>query len=440
VKYHHLILLLAALAGLSSEAGATDNVFKISGSTVVVPSGTHTVEGNPVVVKVPKSFTVDPAEIAATSEWLKLSPKKPEGFFSGTRLSGPTTGAINALASLIEDSLVIAKSGRTLVKGRDYLVSSPFALVGIGPEPSVTTNDTVEASYSYRLQRVDSIYCAADGTPGFVRGTPAVAAPAIPSVPAGSVRLANIYRPLGATEILPEHIYPVSESADQTHTATLRGRIPKTLAKIRSGVPVKIVTWGDSITVGADVEQEDAWAYAIREALAKKFPSAKFSYSNISIGGTRTVQWLADGDYPGLRRESKDRCTFKRVLAEKPDLVVMEFLNDASLKVEQVPPAYETIRDEFRAAGIEWIIITPGFLIPHSYDLSVMRKPDDRPYIRFVRQFAADNGIALADAAARWEHLWREGIPWFILLNNGFNHPGAAGHRMFVEEVVRCFE
>ena len=47
--------------------------------------------------------------------------------------------------------------------------------------------------------------------------------------------------------------------------------------------------------------------------------------------------------------------------------------------------------------------------------------------------------IALADAAARWGHLWKEGLPYLTLLHNTINHPDDRGHRLFAEELWKCF-
>ena len=65
---------------------------------------------------------------------------------------------------------------------------------------------------------------------------------------------------------------------------------------------------------------------------------------------------------------------------------------------------------------------------------------ETRDYTRFLREFAAERKLAVADAAARWEHLKYEGIPYAVLLTNGINHPEDTGHRMFAEELIKCFD
>lgn len=65
---------------------------------------------------------------------------------------------------------------------------------------------------------------------------------------------------------------------------------------------------------------------------------------------------------------------------------------------------------------------------------------DTRPYTVFLRDFAEKKHLALADASWRWENLAAEGIPYVTLLANSINHPDADGHKIFAEEVMKCFD
>jgi hypothetical protein len=62
---------------------------------------------------------------------------------------------------------------------------------------------------------------------------------------------------------------------------------------------------------------------------------------------------------------------------------------------------------------------------------------DPRPYVHFLRRFAAARGVALADAARRWGRLWRQGIPYTTLLLNAINHPDERGMRVFADSAIR---
>ena len=61
------------------------------------------------------------------------------------------------------------------------------------------------------------------------------------------------------------------------------------------------------------------------------------------------------------------------------------------------------------------------------------------PFVKAVRAFAAENGIALADAARRWGHLWREGIPFSAMHVNDINHPAAPGMAIFADALMEVF-
>lgn len=415
--------------------------FRINDDRLVVPHGVYSTGDQPVEVKQPAELRIEPADtVAVRQEELQLSDKKPSGFFVGTRLQGPKTSSIAAMNSLIEESLTLADAkGRPLRLGEDYLVSARFALLGIGPNPIVTPATKVYASYRFYHQRIDTVAVDRGGTAFLVRGTPQLVSPQRPALPAGARAIGTVYRPFRATGLEPHHVFPIRATAAQAPTATTPGRIPHTLRKLRAGEPVTIVCWGDSITVGADVAPAEAWANRFPAELQARFPRARITARNHSIGGTKSAQWLHNGDFPGLPKQNPEKCRFENILAEKPDLVVMEFLNDIVFKEDILQPTYAAIHEQFAARGIEWLIVTPSQKIPENFNLAEMKDGKPRLLDDFQRRFASEHGLALADAAARWKHLHHEGIPYFALFNNAYNHPNAFGHGLFVEEIMKCF-
>lgn len=425
--------------GASADAGIAP--FRIEGDRLLVPAATYAVPGRNVVVKTSASLRIEPVDVVTVrDEELMLSEKKPSGFFVGTQLKGTKAKNIGAFRGLIEDSVSLRDaSGRALVKGDDYLVAAPFALLGIGPKSRVTPATPVFATYAHYAQRIDAVVVDAQGRVRLVRGTPHLVTPEPPPAPAGATTIAHVYRPFRGTTLEAAHVFPITARAADAPTVTSAGRVPKTLRKLQRGEPVTVVCWGDSITVGADVNPEEAWANLLLTELTRTFPRAAITHRNHSIGGTKTAQWLHNGDYPGLPKQNVEKCRFENVLNEKPDLVVMEFLNDIVFAEDVLRKTYDAIDAQFRARGIEWVILTPSQKIPESFDLAEMKDGQPRLLDRFLREFAAARGYALADTAARWKHLHREGIPYFSLFNNGYNHPNAFGHRLFVEEILKCF-
>jgi hypothetical protein len=59
--------------------------------------------------------------------------------------------------------------------------------------------------------------------------------------------------------------------------------------------------------------------------------------------------------------------------------------------------------------------------------------------VKMIRRFAPENGVALADAAARYGRLWRQGLPWTTLMGNSANHPDERGMAIFVDSVLALF-
>jgi hypothetical protein len=64
---------------------------------------------------------------------------------------------------------------------------------------------------------------------------------------------------------------------------------------------------------------------------------------------------------------------------------------------------------------------------------------DPRPYTAGVRAFGKKHGVAVADAAARWGNLVREGIPYVTLLANSINHPDDRGMEIFAQALMDLF-
>ena len=62
---------------------------------------------------------------------------------------------------------------------------------------------------------------------------------------------------------------------------------------------------------------------------------------------------------------------------------------------------------EFESRGIELVILTPHFTHPDLMGSQDLRMTDERPFVLFLRDFATENQIALADASARWEFMWQ---------------------------------
>jgi lysophospholipase L1-like esterase len=301
---------------------------------------------------------------------------------------------------------------------------------------------------------MDTVQVSADGKVTLKQGQPHISAPVPPEADGGSIAVAHIFVDHGGTEITPDKIYPLLETPAQATTASTPGRIPKTLAKLKAGEPVTIVCLGDSVTAGGNASKPelryvDVFAAGLRE----RFPQAKIDVQNISAGGSNSRQWLYPEKFPYKGLHGADNpARFDRVVATKPDLVTIEFVNDAGgnaatghvpgagLGSAGVEEAYGEILKRLEPLGTEVILITPHFTMWRMMGFKSMRETEQRPYVLALRDFATKHHLGLADTSARWEHLAKEGLPYLTLLDNTINHPDDRGHRLFAEELWKCFQ
>jgi arylsulfatase A-like enzyme/lysophospholipase L1-like esterase len=389
-------------------------------------------------------MAADPAqETCVRGEQLQLSAQAPKQWNQGTvprAMAAETNGRIPPPGAFDARSLVIRKGDDVLVEGKDYLVDKDWGTLGIGPQSRVKPADTVSADYCFSLRRIDSKVRLQDGSETVIMGKSRITRPYPPDLPEGAQRIANIFVPYFSDGANAD-VFPVEETPAQAATATAPGRIPETVARLRSGKPVKIVCWGDSVTVGGDASSPETRYVAVFEKmLRQKFPASSLTVETVAVGGSNSRQWLYPEKFHHANPQAAAGILWNRVLDAKPNLVTIEFVNDAGMKPDDVATVYADILRRLRAIGAEVILITPHFTRMEMMGFQTLRDRDHRPYVIALREFAERNHVAIADASGRWEHLWKEGIPYVTLLNNGINHPDDRGHRIFAEELLKCFE
>ena len=315
-------------------------------------------------------------------------------------------------------------SGRRLAPEREFRVDTGWGSVGLTPE---TPHEPVRLSYAYVAQRIDAIV-EKDGKKSRRYGEPHVATPVPPALAQGERRLENILvKADGET-----HFPITADAADAPRTdPNAESTIPRTLAKLRAGEPVTILAWGDSVTAATYLPEDERWQEQFVRRLRKAFPKSEITLVSNGWGGRNIRNFLDEP--PGAEHNYAET-----VLSVKADLVISEFVNDAGLPVDVAQELYSRVLADFRAAGIEWTILTPHYVRCDWMGLKGQTDCDDdpRPYTAFVRRFTRENGIGLADASLRWGHLWREGIPHETLFRNAINHPNTLGMTFFADALM----
>lgn len=367
---------------------------------------------------------------------LNLNPSKDE---RGTPILGVLYRAID------RDSLRVASGdgARVFEIGRDYRLDELSGCIA-GVEGRLGAPGEAEVQVDYRIatQRLDLVQRDGAGRLSVKQGESALTCPALPDPDPGTTAVAGIYvapwRRNGAYVVTAEDILPI---APADPVAPIRPEaLARARAKLERGAELRIAFLGDSITLGAEAGAwwdrlwtPDNLGYPSRlvVALRKRYPAANITPIAAFQGGVTTQRAAALFD--------------ERVRPAGADVIIVAFgVNDADGPVggapRNPPDAYrEQIRAVLRRAreiGAEALLVTPLQPSPMLRNGMAERVP---AYRAALLGLAREENAAVADVYTEWLHLARRGIPPFSQLHNGYNHPGAAGHALYAEVLLRAF-
>jgi lysophospholipase L1-like esterase len=199
-------------------------------------------------------------------------------------------------------------------------------------------------------------------------------------------------------------------------------KVPKTVAKLRSGEPVRIVCFSDSVTgVYYHTGGRRAYADMLDIALGRVFPKSDVTMINAGISGHTTVN--------ALSRIDRD------VLAHEPTLVTVMFgLNDmGGLTLDQYRDLLRTIVEKCRSAGAEVLLATPNDVINTS------GRPTEKlqRYCEAMRDVGQSMNVPVCDCYSELEALKsRDAAAWRLLLSDEI-HPNMDGHKRIAELLAR---
>ena len=391
-----------------------------------------------LAVEPPETVTVA-AEKFST---LPLYNPKAAQYARGAKLAGVCAEECSARYALDPDSLKLTDLAGTVVytRGKDYEAELTWGCVGRLEGGAIGSDTPVAVSYVYGTMRLDSVVQTADKDIVLRKGAPHVATPEPPALAAGETRLANIWLTPRLTKLTDANFFPVQEAAypePPKPLPTAAERLcPKTMAKLTAGGTVRVLAWGDSVTAAGYLPNpaKERWQEQFARRLRAKYPAATIELVTEAWGGRNTDSYR--NEPPGSIHNYKEK-----VLDARPDLIISEFVNDAWLNEQGVYERYGRILGEFKEIGAEWIILTPHYVRPDWMGLASEKDIDDdpRPYVKALRKFSDEHGIALADASLRWGRLWRQGIPYSTLFTNNINHPNAFGMGLFADALMALF-
>jgi len=211
------------------------------------------------------------------------------------------------------------------------------------------------------------------------------------------------------------------ERSAGTAIATELPAVPKTVARLKSGMPVRIVCFGDSVTgVYYHTGSRRAYTDMVEIALRKKYPQADVKAINAGLSGHTTVNALARID--------------KDVLDVEPTLVTVMFgLNDMTrVPLEQYQANLEKIVANCRAVGAEVLLCTPNNVI------TTPGRPTEKliEYCDVVRAVGRDLNVPVVDCYDQLDTFRRNNaLAWRLLMSDSI-HPNMDGHKRMAEMLV----
>lgn len=393
---------------------------------VRVEAGKYVVRGETVKVDHAVELPIEPPErVSVEGEEHVLTDEKPAAYFMGTALKktlGPVDTGTRLPKAIVPESVRVYADGKVFEEGKDYFLDHEWGGLCRLETGSIPKAAKVWVDYEVYLQRVDSIMQYDDGTVFVKKGVSAPICPDISEAYRKSSVLANIYIPYRTTAITADNICPMPRKVvSWMDFVKVSGRenLSNTLGLLKAGKPVTVVCWGDSVTAGGSaVPYEKSYVELFRAHLKAAYPKANINLINAGIGGSNT-----DSRRDGFEKE---------VLSYNPDLITVEFVNDAGKSPEGIKKNWDEFIARARAKNpkVEFILITPHFVMPEwmgNFGKSIPA----------MRQAALDNKVALADTTHIWENLRSLGIPYETLEANGINHPNNLGHQFFAECLMR---
>lgn len=319
-------------------------------------------------------------------------------------------------------------------RGKDFEVDPFWAYFGRIEGGAITAEQEVFLDYDYSLNRLDSVLVDKNDALRLALGTPAPALALPPQPGEGEIAIVNVWVPGRTEKLTDENLYPI-EFREMPTPKSQEDLVPKTLAKLRAGQPVTIVAWGDSVTEGGAAvgHPDNQYQHQFAAMLRERFPKSEITMLTAAWGGMGSKAYL-EAPAGGAHDFVRD------VLDPKPDLVTIEFVNDAYLGEADMIPHYAPIIDRLRGNGSEVILIAPHFVRPDWMGADGVKVQDDpRPYVKMIRIFGERAKVAVADASEDWGRLWRQGIPYITLFANGINHPDVRGHTIFAKRLLAVF-
>ena len=157
-------------------------------------------------------------------------------------------------------------------------------------------------------------------------------------------------------------------------------KFPKTMAKLNGGEKIKVLFYGDSITVGANSSEfigygprAESYANMVKSYMQKRFPSATIDFKNNAVGGTDSnwgINKTSGNAWIDSLEASEGDHFKKRVLNENPDLLFIAYgMNDQKYDATEYKQNIKEMIKGVRAKNpdVEIMLVSGMIANPETY-------------------------------------------------------------------------
>jgi hypothetical protein len=387
---------------------------------------------NKTVIAPATTLDIPPSpSLQITAEKFRLfSADNAHPFFTRVPLACLVGGMKNGgpVGSLIEpDSLVVeTANGRALIADLDYRLDCRVDAIERLKNCSIAEGEIVKLKYTVLRRRIDTVSVDRKGSFNLTTGILSQFAQSPADAPPNALPVAHIYATSGHGSLPSASIMPIS-GVIPSHTTvedlcSNAMNLSATRSKLASHSKLELLMCGDSVCCGAfSSDQEHSYPILFATQLQAR-TGTQVKLTKICAGGKSSSDLLSS--------------IVTTLAAKHPNLLVLEFVNDLSLPVEQLKMNYAQIFAAARASGTEVIVCLPHLPSPLFYGQS-WQKIADKQFYHAIPALARKYNCAVADIAYRWLHIKEEGLQPIDLLADQANHPNDCGHRIYAQELIK---
>ncbi len=474
-----LLLICLALVGCSADnprsirlcrSGIINLELRLKGRQIRIDSGSVKVDGKTRQIKATTIVIPDSPGQNYKNEAFQLVRPTQDNSLSWQRTPmGVKVCGLAVPNLLVKDSLQI-----TPIQGQEpqlslarpkHTLDEKWGII-LAAHDSEKVTEEVLLNYTVRQQRICTIAADRAGNLHLIEGKLSKGSPSPPQVPDGKIALLNVLAPPFDADLKNEDLMLIkSKATDAVYPWTFadvehsyesmaqkkenRVSLQKTIQKLREGSPISICFIGDSVTFGCCASSKsEHFTSLLVQKLRQKYSSSSISFNVFAKGGSNsTTQFKNYLERFSISNISKLKVSESGVrnspaVQAKPDLIIVEFVNDLSLPEEQIAENYSLFAAAMRAQGTEIIICLPHLVNPTFYGLksSEWLAIAQKPYYSVITKLASQKKFAIANVANRTLMAQEEGLKPELLLADGANHPNDRGHEIYAEEIMNCLE